>query len=43
MMQPVPWLILAAIHAMPALRRIANVDLAGLPVLAGVAWLAFRQ
>lgn len=27
----------------PALRRIAHVDLAGLPVLAGVAWLAFRQ
>jgi hypothetical protein len=27
----------------PALRKIANVDLAGLPVLAGVAWLAFRQ
>jgi len=25
------------------LRRIALVDLAGLPVLAGVAWLAFRQ
>ena len=25
------------------LRKIANVDLAGLPVLAGVAWLAFRQ
>lgn len=24
------------------LRRIATVDLAGLPVLAGVAWLAFR-
>ncbi|MBD2841320.1 phosphopantetheine adenylyltransferase [Erythrobacter rubeus] len=24
------------------LRRIAMVDLAGLPVLAGVAWLAFR-
>lgn len=24
------------------LRRIALVDLAGLPVLAGVAWLAFR-
>lgn len=27
----------------PALRKIAQVDLAGLPVLAGVAWLAFRQ
>ena len=27
----------------PALRKIANVDLAGPPVLAGVAWLAFRQ
>jgi hypothetical protein len=27
----------------PPLRKIANVDLAGLPVLAGVAWLAFRQ
>jgi hypothetical protein len=27
----------------PALRKIAHVDLAGLPVLAGVAWLAFRQ
>jgi hypothetical protein len=26
-----------------ALKRIAAVDLAGLPVLAGVAWLAFRQ
>jgi hypothetical protein len=26
-----------------ALRKIANVDLAGLPILAGVAWLAFRQ
>ena len=25
-----------------ALKRIAIVDLAGLPVLAGVAWLAFR-
>ena len=25
------------------LRKIAQVDLAGLPVLAGVAWLAFRQ
>ncbi len=25
------------------LRRIAQVDLAGLPVLAAVAWLAFRQ
>ncbi|MFM7350485.1 MAG: hypothetical protein ACKO01_13540 [Erythrobacter sp.] len=27
----------------PPLRRIALVDLAGLPALAGVAWLAFRQ
>jgi hypothetical protein len=27
----------------PALKRIALVDLAGLPVLAGVAWFAFRQ
>ena len=27
----------------PTLGRIALVDLAGLPVLAGVAWLAFRQ
>lgn len=27
----------------PALKRIAFVDLAGLPALAGVAWLAFRQ
>ena len=27
----------------PALKRIALVDLAGLPALAGVAWLAFRQ
>lgn len=26
-----------------ALKRIAVVDLAGLPVLAGVAWLAFRS
>jgi hypothetical protein len=26
-----------------ALRKIAQADLAGLPVLAGVAWLAFRQ
>lgn len=26
----------------PPLRRIAMVDLAGLPVLAGVAWMAFR-
>jgi hypothetical protein len=26
-----------------ALRKIAQVDLLGLPVLAGVAWLAFRQ
>ncbi|MEO0689829.1 MAG: hypothetical protein AAFY51_05945 [Pseudomonadota bacterium] len=26
-----------------ALRRIAMVDLAGLPVLVGVAWLAFRS
>lgn len=26
-----------------ALKRIALVDLAGLPVLAGVAWLAFRH
>jgi hypothetical protein len=25
------------------LRKIAQVDLLGLPVLAGVAWLAFRQ
>lgn len=27
----------------PPLRKIAQVDLWGLPVLAGVAWLAFRQ
>ena len=27
----------------PALRKIANVDLAGLPFLAGVAWFAFRH
>jgi len=26
----------------PPLKRIALVDLAGLPVLAGVAWMAFR-
>ena len=26
----------------PPLKRIAMVDLAGLPVLAGVAWMAFR-
>jgi hypothetical protein len=25
------------------LKRIAMVDIAGLPILAGVAWLAFRQ
>ncbi|MGB3806254.1 MAG: hypothetical protein WA936_03565 [Erythrobacter sp.] len=39
----VSFLVLYAQAGSPApLRRIAIVDLAGLPVLAGVAWFAFR-
>ncbi|MGB3469912.1 MAG: hypothetical protein WBA51_03710 [Erythrobacter sp.] len=40
----ISFLILFWMSGSPApLKRIAVVDLAGLPVLAGVAWLAFRQ
>lgn len=39
----ISFLVLFALGGSPApLKRIAMVDLAGLPVLAGVAWLAFR-
>lgn len=39
----VSFLVLYSLGGSPeALRRIALVDLAGLPVLAGVAWFAFR-
>ena len=40
----VSFLVLYASAGYPApLKRIAVVDLAGLPVLAGVAWMAFRS
>ena len=40
----ISFLVLYAMAGSPEpLKRIAIVDLAGLPVLAGVAWLAFRS